>query len=321
MRVLHVIHLTKTKGLPAILEEQVKMEYWGKTKLDAAIETCVYGTKSQLESINLNQLYGLVYTLPAEDTALNPVAESLQNHIKQQAYDVVVFAQDEQANPLSVLLGALSGYPCITNVVAVGIKNSQLLCSRLAYNNNLLAQYTLPLPCIISENLPLVKDFTTMAEPIHLIQLAPCNSPAYIVEQQVASTSPIHTPSPLLLAVGMGVTQKQHLEQIRNFSLKNGFDFGVTRPVAMRGWADIGEIIGVSGSTLAPKLTVTLGISGAAAFYVGIEKSEYILSINADAGAVILPQSDAAIVDNYENVLDGLFRQLSQYPVKEKADE
>ena len=81
----------------------------------------------------------------------------------------------------------------------------------------------------------------------------------------------------------------------------------------MRGWADISEIIGVSGEIYAPELTVAIGISGAAAFMAGIEQSRYILAVNSNPDAVIAELSDAMIVDEYQNVLPELFEYLKQW--------
>jgi electron transfer flavoprotein alpha subunit len=110
----------------------------------------------------------------------------------------------------------------------------------------------------------------------------------------------------------MGIRKREDIQKIRTFAQTHGFSFGVTRPVAMRGWASISEIIGVSGTIFSPKICVTIGVSGSAAFYVGIENSECIVTINTDESATIISQSDRVIIDSYENVLDHLLTQFSQ---------
>ena len=111
----------------------------------------------------------------------------------------------------------------------------------------------------------------------------------------------------------MGIQTKEEIVKIREYAKCCGFSFGVSRPVAMRGWADISEIIGVSGESYAPELTVAIGISGAAAFIAGIEQSRYILAVNSNPDAVIAELSDAMIVDEYQNVLTELFEYLKQW--------
>ena len=80
----------------------------------------------------------------------------------------------------------------------------------------------------------------------------------------------------------------------------------------MRGWAKIGEIIGVSGEIYVPKITVAIGISGAAAFMVGIEQSTYILAINSNPDATITQHADAVIVEKYQNVLQSVFESIKR---------
>ena len=86
--------------------------------------------------------------------------------------------------------------------------------------------------------------------------------------------------------------------------------FGVTRPVAMNGWALIDEIVGVSGHIYSPEVCITIGVSGSAAFYAGIEKSGFIASVNHDECAPIIGMSDVFVIDDYENILERLFQVL-----------
>ena len=89
----------------------------------------------------------------------------------------------------------------------------------------------------------------------------------------------------------------------------------------MRGWAEIGEIIGVSGEIYAPKVTVAIGISGAAAFMAGIEQSGFILSINSNQDAAIIKQSDAVIIGDYKEVLKSVCVCLAEWNQNEKRKD
>ncbi|MEG1292526.1 MAG: FAD-binding protein, partial [Lachnospiraceae bacterium] len=129
---------------------------------------------------------------------------------------------------------------------------------------------------------------------------------------KVISVRKTEKQSKILIAVGRGVKSKEAVNEIREFAQQQGYLFGVTRPVAMNAWGKIDEIIGVSGSIYAPKICVTIGISGATAFYAGIENSDFIISINSDQRAPIIGMSDVSIVDNYENVLNRLFTKLER---------
>ena len=73
--------------------------------------------------------------------------------------------------------------------------------------------------------------------------------------------------------------------------------------------------IGVSGEMIAPEVCITAGVSGAAAFYAGIEKSKFIVAINTDEQAPIMKKADVAIVDDFMPVIQSL-REI----VKEQKD-
>ena len=63
----------------------------------------------------------------------------------------------------------------------------------------------------------------------------------------------------------------------------------------MNAWLPVDRLIGVSGTILKNNLAIILGVSGAPAFYTGVEKCKHIISINTDKDAPITKKSDLAI--------------------------
>jgi electron transfer flavoprotein alpha subunit len=91
-----------------------------------------------------------------------------------------------------------------------------------------------------------------------------------------------------------------------------GGEVGVSRPAAMNAWAPMERLIGVSGAMVAPEICITAGVSGAAAFYSGIEKSRFIVAVNTDEKAPIMKKADVAIVDDFVPVLEALGKKLEE---------
>lgn len=314
MKILTVIQADGDNLQKKIPQTQRRLLFFCN-RIVADIDTCIYGSKESLALLDLNALSGNIYLQEAEGKAAPAIAASLHSLVMQAGYESVIFEHDAMASDVAVLLAGLCNFSFVTKAVSIEAGNSQVFCSKLVYSNNLLAQYELSLPFVISAQLPDNHELKLDLPSGRRITLPICKNPSYILEQTIVSSAQRHRPSPVLLAAGMGVSEKQGIARIRDFAKENGFDFGVSRPVAMRGWAEIDEIIGASGSIFSPKLTITLGVSGAAAFFVGIEKSEYILSVNIDSEATIAKQSDAVIVDSCENVLENLFDILRQYKI------
>lgn len=110
----------------------------------------------------------------------------------------------------------------------------------------------------------------------------------------------------VVIAAGRGAKKKENVELIREAAASLGAEFGVSRPAAMNAWAPMQRLIGVSGAMLAPEICIAAGISGAAAFYAGIEKSKFIAAINTDEKAPIVKKADVVIIDDFVPVLEEL---------------
>lgn len=276
-------------------------------------ETYLYG-EGDLESFAAQcDLCGTVYLQQAEACGEAAVVRELERLWAEQAYDGLFLASGSQGQYLSTQLATGGTRSFLNGVNAMEWKEETLFCEKMVYNNYFLGQYRLKTPFVVQEKLPQPRRAVYERKPRTCIWCGPAENPACILEQTVLEESGEHDVSPVLLVVGMGVGEKKDVERIRAFCMENRFDFGVTRPVAMRGWGSMDELIGVSGRICAPKVTITIGVSGSAAFFVGIEHSDYILAINTNERANIASQCDALIQDDYTNVLEPLFACLRPY--------
>jgi electron transfer flavoprotein alpha subunit len=106
-----------------------------------------------------------------------------------------------------------------------------------------------------------------------------------------------------LVIGGRGMCTKENTQSLKKIADALGADFGVSRPVAMSAWTPMHRMIGVSGAMTKPEVCIVAGVSGAAAFYAGIEKSKTIVAINTDIRAPIIKASDVAVIDDYKAVM------------------
>lgn len=110
----------------------------------------------------------------------------------------------------------------------------------------------------------------------------------------------------ILLAVGRGIKNKENMAVIDKTAGCLKAEVAVSRPAAMNAWKPMNRLIGVSGAMVGPEVCITAGVSGAAAFYAGIEKSKYIVAINIDAKAPIMKMADVAIVEDFLPIMEEL---------------
>lgn len=95
-----------------------------------------------------------------------------------------------------------------------------------------------------------------------------------------------------IVAVGRGIKGPEHLPLVEALAEALGAEIGASRPICDAGWLPMERQIGSSGQTVAPKLYVAIGISGAIQHVVGMKGSRTIVAINKDAEAPIFEVAD-----------------------------
>jgi electron transfer flavoprotein alpha subunit len=112
----------------------------------------------------------------------------------------------------------------------------------------------------------------------------------------------------IIVAGGRGLKQKENFSLISELADALGAAVGASRPVVDAEWMPREYQIGSSGQTVAPKLYIAVGISGAIQHLVGMQNSRCIVAINKDAEAPIFKVAHYGIVDDLFKVVPALTR-------------
>jgi electron transfer flavoprotein alpha subunit len=113
-----------------------------------------------------------------------------------------------------------------------------------------------------------------------------------------------------IVAIGRGVKSRDHLPVAQDLAKALGAELAASRPICDNGWLPMERQIGSSGHTVAPRLYVALGISGAIQHLVGMKGSHTVVAINTDAGAPIFEVADYGIVGDLFEIALALTAEL-----------
>jgi len=115
----------------------------------------------------------------------------------------------------------------------------------------------------------------------------------------------------VIICGGRGMGDAQTFNLCSQLAAALGGVAAGTRPVAEDGWISREYQIGLSGKSVAPKLLICCGVSGAASFTIGIEKAETVVAINKDPEAPIFHYAHYGIVGDVREVIPQLISSLS----------
>jgi len=116
----------------------------------------------------------------------------------------------------------------------------------------------------------------------------------------------------VIVAVGRGIKSKDNIALAEKLAEALGGDLAASRPICDAEWLPIDRQIGSSGQTVAPKLYVAVGISGAIQHLVGMKNSQMIVAINKDPEAPIFDIADYGIVGDLFEVLPVLTEEIKK---------
>jgi electron transfer flavoprotein alpha subunit len=120
------------------------------------------------------------------------------------------------------------------------------------------------------------------------------------------------TQAQVIVAVGRGIKEQKNIDLAKQLAEVLGGDIAASRPICDSGWLPMDRQVGSSGQTVAPKLYVALGISGAIQHVVGMKGSRTIVAVNKDAEAPIFEVADYAVVANLFDVLPPLIEEVKK---------
>jgi len=116
----------------------------------------------------------------------------------------------------------------------------------------------------------------------------------------------------IIVSVGRGIREAENIPVVQKLADALGAELAASRPICDNGWLPMERQVGSSGQTVAPKLYVAVGISGAIQHLVGMKGAKTIVAINKDPEAPIFEVADYGIVGDLFQVVPAIIEALGK---------
>ena len=118
------------------------------------------------------------------------------------------------------------------------------------------------------------------------------------------------TEADIIVSGGRGMKASENFEILKKISAKMNGAVGASRAVVDAGWMPYKHQVGQTGKSVAPKVYIACGISGAIQHLVGISNAKKVVAINSDANAPIFEYADLGIVGDIFSITEELYKKL-----------
>jgi electron transfer flavoprotein alpha subunit len=238
---------------------------------------------------------------------------ALKQAIEQLHPDILLMSHTYQVRDFAPKLAASFKHMLIGDNIAYKIENGRPVFTRQVFQGKLSAD-VLPLgeqPHFVSFQIGSFRGDECEAGTAEIKALS-VNLDADLIRQlpeerfKEAKAAVDLTQAPLIVSVGRGIKEQQNIEIVAKLARALGAELAASRPICDNEWLPMDRQIGSSGQTVAPKLYLAVGISGAIQHLVGMKGSRTIVAINKDAEAPIFEIADYGIVGDLFEIVPAL---------------
>jgi len=236
--------------------------------------------------------------------------------------DLVLFPHTYQVRDFAPKLAASLGKGMVGDCIGFRNEGGKLIFVRQMFQGKTVADVTFtgPVPWFASFQSGAFRADLLVAHPsgkaavsAAKVELKPEQIRTKPLELFKAAKSAVDlTQAPLIVAIGRGIKAPENISQAEALAKALGAEIAASRPICDEGWLPMDRQIGSSGQTVAPKLYLALGISGAIQHVVGMKGARTIVAVNKDQNAPIFEIADYGVVADIFEIMPALAEELQK---------
>jgi electron transfer flavoprotein alpha subunit len=280
---------------------------------------CAAVLGQQMEGLTdkkLDRVYVVEHDL-LKDYTPDTYTAALRQLVEHSGASVVIFPHTYQVRDYLPKLATALGRVAVSDVVAHRVEDGKLVLVRQLFQGKLNV------------------DVRFAGDPPYFASL---QAGAYRADKVEAGTAPVETFTPqlvpsrtkplelfreaqravdltaaeIIVSVGRGIKEADNIPIVQALADVLGAELAASRPICDSGWLPMERQVGSSGQTVAPKMYLAVGISGAIQHLVGMKGSKTIVAINKDANAPIFEVADYGIVGDLFQVVPALVEEIKK---------
>jgi electron transfer flavoprotein alpha subunit len=251
------------------------------------------------------------------DAFVYALKEFLEKHLAK----LVLMPHTYQVRDFVPKLATALQTTAISDVIGVRLEGGKLLFTRQMFQGKFVADVSFAGsgPCFVTfQNGSFRADTVEAGGAPAPVESVNIEIPANVVRnkpQEVfkeAKQAVDLTQAEIIVSVGRGIKEQKNIELAKQLADALGGELAASRPICDNGWLPMDRQVGSSGQTVAPKLYLALGISGAIQHIVGMKGARSIVAINKDSEAPIFEIADYAVVGNLFDIVPPLIEEIKK---------
>jgi electron transfer flavoprotein alpha subunit len=273
---------------------------------------------AELATKKLEKVYALEHDL-LKDYTPDGFTAALQQLVAQTKPEVVLFPHTYQVRDFAPKLATALDRVLVSDVVAHHIDGGKLVLVRQLFQGKINVDVRLrgAAPWFASLQAGAWRADQVEAGSGAVENFAPQLSAADIRTRPLdlfreAQRAVDLTVADIIVSVGRGIKEAENIEIVQKLADALGAELAASRPICDAGWLPMERQVGSSGQTVAPKMYMAVGISGAIQHLVGMKGSKTIVAINKDPNAPIFEVADYGIVGDLFQVVPALVEEIKK---------